>query len=157
MLRAIIHFEFKNNKNDPTWNFHNKGLMRVNDDFFLLQEYVLSAFGEQFRQLCERWSKFVLTAEEISQLDLLPEGERTKKKLEKLRPHFQPAWSFLVALCHALQEGENELSAIDAFWLGLIDEVLGRSDLPVTRYFAEFQPDPPTEGPTELPAVPPAE
>jgi hypothetical protein len=66
-------------------------------------------------------------------------------KLEKLRPHFQPAWSFLVALGHALQEGENELSALDAFWLGLIDEVLGSSDLPLTRYFAEFHPDPEPE------------
>jgi hypothetical protein len=75
-------------------------------------------------------------------LDKLPESERTEKKLDKLRPHFQPAWSFLVALCHALQEGENELSALDAFWLGLLDEVLGEPDLPLRRYFVEHHPEP---------------
>jgi ATP-dependent protease ClpP protease subunit len=153
MLRAIIQFELRNHKKDPTWSFSNRGLLRVNDDFFLLQEYVLTAFSEQFRQLCERWSKFVLTPEEIAELEKLPEEQRTKTKLAKLRPHFQPAWSFLVALCHALQEGENELSALDAFWLGLIDEVLGHRDLPLTRYFAEYQPDPPADAPPEPRAV----
>jgi ATP-dependent protease ClpP protease subunit len=153
MLRAIIQFELRNHKNDPTWSFSNRGLLRVNDDFFLLQEYLLTVFSDQFRQLCERWSKFVLTSAEAKELEELPEEERTKKKLAKLRPHFQPAWSFLVALCHALQEGENELSALDAFWLGLIDEVLGHRDLPLTRYFAEYQPDPPADAPLDPPAV----
>ena len=144
-LRAIIEFELKNNKDDPTWTFRDRGLVRVNDDFFLLQEYLASAFSDQFRQLCERWSNFVLTAAEITELEQLPEAERNEKRLTKLRPHFQPAWSFLVALCHALQEGENELSALDAFWLGLIDEVLGQANLPLTRYFAEYHPDPEPE------------
>jgi len=161
MLRAIIQFELKNNKDDETWTFRDRGLVRVNDDFFLLQEYFNSAFSEQFRQLCERWSKFVLTPAEIAELEQTPEPERTEKKLQKLRPHFQPAWSFLVALCHALQEGENELSALDAFWFGLIDEVLGQTALPLRRYFAEYQEDakpdtPPNANPEDaLPNEPP--
>jgi ATP-dependent protease ClpP protease subunit len=144
-LRSIILFELKNNKDDPTWTFRDRGLVRVNDDFFLLQEYLASAFSEQFSQLCERWSRFVLSPADIAELEALPENERTESKLTKLRPHFQPAWSFLVALCHALQEGENELSALDAFWLGLIDEVLGHTGLPIRRYFAEYTRDPEPE------------
>jgi hypothetical protein len=126
----------------------------VNDDFFLLQEYLASAYSDPFKQLCERWSRFVLSAEEAAELEALPENERTERKLAKLRPHFQPAWSFLVAMCHALQEGENELTALDAFWLGLIDEVLGNSGLPLRRYFAEYTPDP---DPNELPGPAPAD
>ena len=42
---------------------------------------------------------------------------------------------------------------MDAFWLGLIDEVLGHRDLPLTRYFAEFQPDPPADAPLDPLAV----
>jgi hypothetical protein len=30
---------------------------------------------------------------------------------------------FSLALCRALQEGENELTAMDALWLGLVDTV----------------------------------
>ena len=35
--------------------------------------------------------------------------------------------SFFVALCHALYEGENELTAMDAVWLGLVDTI--RADI----------------------------
>jgi hypothetical protein len=146
MLRAIVSFEYQGNKHDPTWTFREKGLVRVNDDFFLLQEYFAAAFGDQFKQLCERWGRFVLTTADVEELNQLPEAERPEKRLEKLRPTFQPAWSFLVALCHALQEGENEISGTDAFWLGLIDEVLGQTNLPLMRYLAEFQADPPIDG-----------
>lgn len=37
-------------------------------------------------------------------------------------------WPFFVALCRALQEEENELTATDALWLGLIDTI--RTDIP---------------------------
>ena len=57
----------------------------------------------------------------------------------------EPMWSFFVALCHALQEGENELTARDAYWLGLADEVMGEKGLPCMRMFAEYSPDPPKQ------------
>lgn len=145
MLNAIIGFELKANKKDPEWNFRDRGLVRVNDDFFLLQEYLTSAFSDQFKDLCQRWERFVLNKADHDELKQLPEDQRLERKLAKLRPAFQPAWSFLVAMCHALQEGENELLAIDAFWLGLIDEALGQTGLPLRRYFAEFQPEPEPE------------
>ncbi len=43
-----------------------------------------------------------------------------------------------MALCHVLQQGDNHLSAIDAFWLGLIDEVIGIQGLPSLRILTEF-------------------
>jgi len=52
--------------------------------------------------------------------------------------------AFFIALCHALQEGENELTAIDAYWLGLVDEVVGEH-LWTIRLMEEFEPDPPEE------------
>jgi ATP-dependent protease ClpP protease subunit len=49
-------------------------------------------------------------------------------------------WSFFVALCCALKEGQNELSATDALWLGLIDSIrdpalgaFSRSSIPEIR------------------------
>ena len=155
MLRAIVQFELKKNKADRKWTFSGRGLVRVNDDFFLLQEYFATAYGIEFNQLCERWADLVLTDADNAELALIQEPERTEKKRTMVRPHFQPAWSFLVALCHALQEGENEISALDAFWLGLIDEVLGQHGLPLKRYFAEFQPDPQPEGAGAIPGLGP--
>ena len=41
-----------------------------------------------------------------------------------------------------MQEGENELTGEDAFWLGLIDEVYGESNMPCLRMIYEYQADP---------------
>jgi len=65
---------------------------------------------------------------------------------------------FFFGLCHALQEDKNELTATDAYWLGLVDEVMGEGGLATIRWFEEWQPDPepasaPQPGPqTKLPA-----
>jgi ATP-dependent protease ClpP protease subunit len=160
MLRAIVYFEIREHQTDSTWNFRDGGLVRLTDDFYLLQEYLASWRSDQFRQLCDRWADFVLTDADKAELQALADPERAQKKLEKVRPYFQPLWSFFVALCHALQEGENELGPVDAFWLGLIDEVLGMRDLPLTRYIAEYQADPeppklPADSATDIPTPPP--
>jgi hypothetical protein len=42
-----------------------------------------------------------------------------------------------------MQEGENRLTPHDAYWLGLINEVLGDDDLVTLRSMVEHQPDPP--------------
>jgi ATP-dependent protease ClpP protease subunit len=142
IIRGIITFELKSNKDNPGWTFGDGGLSRLSDDFFLLKEYLESAQSEQFRSICERWSPFVLSKSELDQLEAMPADEKAAQRLAIVQPHFQPLWSFFVALCHALQEGENELTATDAFWLGLLDEIIGTQDLPLLRYLQEFQADP---------------
>jgi ATP-dependent protease ClpP protease subunit len=142
IISKIINFEVSSHKNDPNWSFSSGGLSRLNDDFFLVREYIASAQSEHLKKICERWGDFALTTEEQNELKgIVDETDRTKARIEKVRPHFQPLWSFFVALCHALQEGENDLTALDALWLGLIDEVIG-SDVPSLRLINEFQPDP---------------
>jgi hypothetical protein len=149
ILKKIIDFEISNHKNDPGWTFSDGGLSRLSDDFFLLLEYVNSAQSDHFKRICERWGHFALTAAEAAELESISdESARTQLRLEKVRPQFQPLWTFFVALCHALQEGENDLAALDAFWLGLIDEVVGEN-LDTPRLLVEFQQDAP-----EIPQIP---
>ena len=74
-------------------------------------------------------------------MGLTDEVERLKKLLEINKPILQPMLSFFIALCHALQEGENELTATDAYWLGLVDEVIGDDDLWNLRLLYEFEDD----------------
>jgi hypothetical protein len=59
----------------------------------------------------------------------LSRQDRHAKIVAKLRPVIQPIWLFFVALCHILQERDNVLTAADAYWLGLIDEVIGLDEL----------------------------
>ena len=142
-LKAIIAFELRKNKKNPQWSFRNEGLGRMADDFFLLNEYVTTYSHERLQRWCASFGKWTLPPKEAEEIEAIAdEKERSDKLIEKVRPILQPIWSFFVALCHALQEGENELTAIDAYWLGLVDEVIGESNLWTTRDLFEVQPDP---------------
>ena len=91
-----------------------------------------------------------LTLEERAEIEqITDEGTRTERMIDAVRPGLQPLWSFFVALCHALQEGENELTPVDAYWFGLIDEVIGSTDLAALRLIGEHVDDPPPAPPTD--------
>jgi hypothetical protein len=124
MLDASIAFEYENNKTDRDWSLRTGGLGRINDHFFFLEAYFQGTNGVQFAALCERWAPLIVTKDAQGVLS-------AEEKAETFRAYFLPFGSFFVAFCHALQQSENELTAMDAFWLGLIDTLshpFARSD-----------------------------
>lgn len=138
-IKAIVEFELRQNKKNKEWSFLDDGIHRLTDDFFLLNEYLKMFRSKRFVQLCELFAEYLLGEEELSIINQAqPEEERPQKLVEAVRPKLRPVWSFFVALCHVLQQGENQLTGTDAFWLGLIDEVVGVRDLPSFRLFAEY-------------------
>lgn len=146
ILKRVISFELSANK-DERWSFRHGGLAQLNDDFLLLREF-LGGEEDQLNQLCDRWGQFFLSDADRSEIETADENERASIRISKLKPFFEPLWFFFVSLCRSLQSGENELSATDAFWLGLIDEVIGNPELPILRAFVEFQDDPPPSSAT---------
>jgi hypothetical protein len=92
-----------------------------------------------------------LSPEDQQAIDKITDvAKRNEQLLQKVQPIIEPIWMFFVALCHALQEDDNEITANDAFWFGLVDEVWGNSSVITGRWFAEFSPDPPvTQAPQE--------
>src|SRR5262249_51931792 len=136
-IKAIIDFEVRNNRKNKDWGFLPDGIRQLTDDFLLLHEYLRMFQSERFRRLCSAWSDFLLTPEQKQTIANAPEEERADKLVEAVRPQLRPIWSFFVALCYVLQRGENQLTATDAFWLGLIDEVIGVPELPTLRLFIE--------------------
>ena len=79
----------------------------------------------------------MLSDADKQEIKAAPDNERPGRIVEKVRPQLRPIWSFFVALCFELQRGEHKLDATDAFWLGLIDEVVGVNDLPSLRVFVQ--------------------
>lgn len=156
-IKAIVDFEVKRSKKDPNWTFRGGGLTRLNEDFFLLNEHLASLESDRLDKLCISWGKFALSPPEKEEIDKSPEASKNEKLVQKVRPLLEPLWSFFVALCHTLQEGENELTATDAFWLGLIDEVMGVKELSGYREIAEYKPDPPKPEPSQIQAAKPKE
>jgi len=151
VLKEVISAVASRHK-DPNWTFQRAGLTQLSDDFLLLLEYLSCYDSEDLQRVCDRFGSFFLSAEEQNELKAVADdGERQQRKLDKLKPVVRPIWLFFVALCHSLQEGEeNDLNAADACWLGLIDEVLGSYEPVSLRAFVEWQPDPPPQPEPQL-------
>jgi len=139
MLKAIISFEIASNQKIQGWTFAKKGMSQVSDDFFLLNEYIGQHQNDWIEEFCEEWKSFVLQEDEMAAIDALPEEQRKGARIAKLTPVLLPLWLFFGSICHVLQEEENPLTPIDAFWLGLVDEVAG-ANLPTLRRIAERKP-----------------
>lgn len=146
-IKKIIEFEVAANKNDKNWSFRFGGLGRLSEDFYLLTECIEGREDERLREWCRHFEKIGLVALPQAEQDQLSsisdEATRTEKLIDLVRPHVLPVWSFFIALCHALQDGENLLAATDAYWLGLVDEVFGDPETAGQRLIGEYRPDPP--------------
>jgi ATP-dependent protease ClpP protease subunit len=101
MLRVSMAWEYQSNKGAPAWD---GGLSRISDHFYFLNAYFDFA---------------VLRDWIAARAEPQPAGTDVEEDYFRL---------FFLALCRALQEGENYITALDALWLGLIDTV--RRDLP---------------------------
>ncbi len=139
IIKAIVDFELRANKKEPSWSFKLHGIDRLADDFYLLDEYLSSYGTKRLTKWCVSFGMFMLPQADLDEIaGITDEAQKEAKYLEKGRPIFEPLQAFFVALCHALQEGENELTAKDAYWLGLVDEVVGENLLSF-RSFTEFR------------------
>lgn len=144
-LKAIVDFEIKENSSAPGWSLQFQGVHKVTEDFLLYHEYRNVTSSRRFKGWCLAYGRFLVSDDEANQLDsIIDHDEKVEKWTERVRDDIQPIWSFFVALCFTLQRGENDaFTAQDAYWLGLIDEVLGEEECPPVRLIYENKPDPP--------------
>lgn len=154
IIKSIIDFEKANNK-DTTWTYRNHGLRQATHDFLLVMEYFNIYEADQLKRLCDNWGVYFLSQNDRDELEAIQDlKQRTDKLHEKVKPLLRPLWLYFVALCYALQDEDHELSATDAFWLGLIDEVIGGpSDLYPFRLIVENVPGPDTANQEPAPAA----
>lgn len=109
MRDASIAFEDERHKDNPPWD---AGLSRINDHFYFLNEY----FD------LDRFCEWVAGRAESQTADTDVDAD-----------YFLQFRVFFHALCRALQEGENFITATDAMWLGLIDTVRAEPHLCMSR------------------------
>ncbi|MCX7722941.1 MAG: ATP-dependent Clp protease proteolytic subunit [Verrucomicrobiae bacterium] len=127
VLKHLIDFELLRAKQE-NWSFTGGGFERFAADFRRLTDFL---FGKHLQELEDQIKSFgilFLRPEQIQEFeqrraDNVISAENWMKSL--VRPAIEPLWYFVVALCRMLQQGENRLTAEDAYWLGLVDEVIG--------------------------------
>lgn len=121
ILKVILDNELDEHK-EHDWSFRTGGLERIEARLVLLVDK--------------------LSTEEETELRNITEELRAEWLFEKVERHLRPIWFFFVSICRLLQEDDYYLSAEEAYWLGLIDEVIGRPDLPSPRILVEHAPEP---------------
>jgi hypothetical protein len=88
--------------------------------------HLLQFFGIEF-----------LTATQLKQFGRINDSKKRAAFLMKhAAPKLLPLWYFTVSLCRLLMQGENRLTPQDAYYLGIVDEVIG-TDLIGIRSVAE--------------------
>lgn len=145
VMRAIL--ELRNDvTEDESWRLNESQVAQITADYFLLRDYVVGEHRSAMRNIVDVYGfEFLDDAE----FELLNKKEAESKSdadkwlFETTEERIEPFWHFTVLLCRQLQEGENRLSATDAYWLGAVDEVLG-TELIGDRATCERHPRPVT-------------
>ncbi|MFZ3343228.1 MAG: ATP-dependent Clp protease proteolytic subunit [Terriglobales bacterium] len=151
ILTAILQFELEKNQ-DENWSFADAGILQIQEDFVLLRDYNSPRHTNQLRWLAARWGAFFLDDNGRAELEKIKTEDRPDWLLNETKGQLHPLWYYFVSICRALQEGENYLSAEDAYWLGLVDEIIGASERRYPSYRALVErsksaAQPPDEGP----------
>jgi ATP-dependent protease ClpP protease subunit len=145
LLKAILDCEaqaFKE-KNYPPWSYREYGFEGIEEKFSLLIDKHSEHHTGTVRLLCERWGESFLIGDEHAELAAQSEEDRTEWLTGRVQERLWPIWSFFVSLCRQLQKEDHWLTAEDAYWLGLVDEVVGRGDLANIRVLIENAPQEP--------------
>jgi ATP-dependent protease ClpP protease subunit len=141
MLNSLISYEIKKNKK----NSNNKGWFLLKEGISTIKNYCdqINDMGEHtgyYEWLKKEYGDLLINGNEKNEYEKRKKTE-TKEAADAYKDScvsgkFFSFFYFVIYLCRNLQKGENELTAVEAYWLGLVDEVLGEN-LPCQRLLAE--------------------
>ncbi len=144
LLKCIIDRLIADHKDDDSWTFRSRGLSELQQQFEILLRSREGSHAEQIEKLTLRWGEYLLDGQDAEHLKSLNDEDRPAWLREKVGKVVRQLWFIFVSLCRRLQENENYLTAEDAYWIGLVDEIIGRPDLPSPRLLVEYAPATPT-------------
>ncbi len=129
IFQAAISYELKTHLS-PDWSIGPVIATEITMDYLLAREFVRGRINPLVNEITRIFGAGFLTAtESLAYRNLLKE-DTVKARIflfQKARPYSLGFWCLALTLCHRLLSGESTLSAPDAFWLGLADEVLDRN------------------------------
>lgn len=125
------------------WNFTNVGLQEVIADFELLRDYHFGDHQSQLNRLLGLYGSLFLTTQDTKVFKNINKPERMKFLQEKAVNKLRGLWYYIMSACRLLQSADFDFDAEEAFWFGLVDEVIGVPEFVTHRLLAEEQPGPP--------------
>lgn len=141
LLKTIIDFEMAGKAHQA---IPMATLDSIREDFFQLKNYFHERYWMNLMDIVEQRGEYFLNPtdrNEFDSIDSVDKKSRIEFLLDKVAPKLSPVWYLVLSLCRCLQEGEHPISATDAYWLGLVDEVVG-SSLTNLRVLGQSSPRP---------------
>lgn len=136
LLKLIVDFlESECSKGEIQAGLNTNTVAQLSDIYSMRKDYYERFFSDcdnpepQLLMLCE--------TEQIVKCQSLPEKEQKPFLVAEVGDRLFSAWQLATTLSANLVRGENPLSARDAYWLGLVEEVVGDSSLPCRRTLME--------------------
>ncbi|SRR6266540_1314804 len=135
MLKAVIDFEMNKAGASNKDIFSASELSAIRDNFYQLRGLFHERYWINLMEIVQGRGHFFLQPDEEKEFQKIPQ-DKEDEKMEfltgRVAHKLNPIWWFVVSLSRCLQTGEHTISPIDAYWLGLVDEVIG-SGLPCLR------------------------
>jgi len=143
VLKLILDYELKLERQpDYPWSLSKGGLIEVERDFNQFIDYFLGEYRGHLEALVPELGDLFLDDTELAEwkgIRETPAAEKAKWLKTRVESKMHPLWYFVVSLFRLLQQGEFALTPRDAYWLGIVDEVIGATDLPCPRLLLESQ------------------
>lgn len=107
--------------------FDNTGWRALYDEFNYVTECLNGRYADKTKTMLLEHQNVLLSAEEIEKYYEFGDDEDKERYLNNLaKQKLELLWFYVVTNCRLLQKGEYPLKPEDAYWLGLIDEIMGQ-------------------------------
>jgi ATP-dependent protease ClpP protease subunit len=151
VLKIVIDYHVRQHKNDE-WELNSFGTNQVVADFLLVREFYSGELRGLLDKTKEVWGPEFLADDKLVEYNTLKGGDPNKLKEfidGEVSSIVEDFWYLTVSIARALLEGENQLTAKDAYWIGAIDEITGDAEHYGMRSVAEN--DDPSPAPISQP------
>lgn len=138
VLRKLLDYELQN-QDLAKWTLTGGGINDLVIDFGSLTDFLYGAHHASLEEQVQGFGPLFLEADAVQEFADRRQNNPMDAKAwlhQRVSPIVEPLWYFVVSLCRLIQQGEFRLSATDAYWLGIVDEVIGQR-LPTLRLIAE--------------------
>lgn len=143
---------------DAGWSLNGEDFAELEQEYRELQAVADGFFQDDLLQQLSQYQHLFIPKSDMSffqrhkeaDLDDSAVAKQMDEIVGRAYAKIEPLWSFTVALCRYLNSGENQIAPEDAWWLGIIDEVVGtplarrnitprieaqmRSQLPISQF-----------------------
>jgi hypothetical protein len=123
LLKAIIDFE-STQSGDSTLT--PSRIDFIQESFFQLDDFFHGRYWTNLTSIVEDRGELFLTPEEEAALKEIENPDHKRSYIfQCVGPRLHPVWYLVVSLSRCLQQGEHPVLPEDAYWIGLVDEVVG--------------------------------